>query len=142
VRFVYALSDWLRHRARLRKARVHALGSRAEDIAHRYLRSHGYTILARNFCTRTRSAEVDIVASHGEQIVFVEVKSRTSEEFAVPERAVGAEKQRHIVRAAREYALRAEIPWSRVRFDVIAVVYTEPITVRHLADAFRDINHL
>jgi putative endonuclease len=112
-----------------------ALGRRGEDLAHRYLRSAGLTIVARNYRPGGDS-EVDIVARDGDIVVFVEVKSRTSAEFGSPERAIDKEKQKHIVRAARSYTTRAGIEWNQVRFDTISIVFTDPPSVFHQQDAF------
>ncbi len=115
-----------------------ALGRRGEDLAHRYLRSKGLTILARNYRPSAGDTEVDIVARDGEVVVFVEVKSRTSADFGAPERAIDHEKQKHIVRAARAYATRADIEWNQVRFDTISIVFTKPPSICHQEDAFFD----
>ena len=114
-----------------------ALGRRGEDLAHRYLRSAGFTVIARNY-RPGEDSEVDIVARQGDTIVFVEVKSRTSADFGSPDRAIGAEKQKHIVRAARSYTTRAGIEWSQVRFDTISIVFTDPPSIVHQQDAFFD----
>ncbi len=112
-----------------------ALGRRGEDLAHRYLRSAGFTVVARNYRPGGDS-EVDIVARDGDTVVFVEVKSRTSAEFGSPDRAIDREKQKHIIRAARSYTTRAGIEWSEVRFDTISIVFTDPPSVVHQQDAF------
>jgi putative endonuclease len=112
-----------------------ALGRRGEDFAHRYLRSAGYMVVARNYRPGGDS-EIDIVARRGELLVFVEVKARTSAAFGSPERAIGPEKEKHIVRAAHSYATRAGIDWNRLRFDTISVVFTDPPSVVHQIDAF------
>ncbi len=80
--------------------------------------------------------EADIVARQGETLVFVEVKTRASEDFGSPDRAIGAEKQKNIIRAARAYVTRAGIDWSHVRFDTISVVMTDPPSLTHEKDAF------
>jgi putative endonuclease len=114
-----------------------ALGRRGEDLAHRYLRSAGFTILARNYRAGTDS-EVDIVARDGDITVFVEVKSRRSAEFGSPDRAIDEVKQKHILRAARSYVTRAGLTWSQVRFDTISIVFSEPPSIVHQQDAFFD----
>ncbi len=113
-----------------------ALGRRGEDYAHRYLRRAGFTVLARNYRPGGGEAEVDIVARDGDVVVFVEVKSRKSAEFGMPDRAIDTEKQRNITRAARSYASKAGIPWDKVRFDTISIVFTEPPSIVHHQDAF------
>jgi len=112
-----------------------ALGRRGEDLAHRYLQTAGYAVVARNFKAGADS-EIDIVARKKDLVVFVEVKSRQSAEFGAPERAMNANKQRNIVRGARAYATRGAIDWSQVRFDVISVVFSDPPTILHQQDAF------
>jgi len=134
---LWKLSDSTRHlRQRQKLTPEAALGRRGEDLAHRYLRSKGWTILARNYRPSGAEAEVDIVARDGEIVVFVEVKSRASAEFAAPERAIDAEKQKYISRAARAYAARAGLAWNQVRFDTISVVFTKPPSLMHQQDAF------
>jgi putative endonuclease len=113
-----------------------ALGRRGEDLAHRYLRSAGLCVVARNYRPNDGDSEVDIIARDGETVVFVEVKSRMSADFGSPERAIDSEKQKHIVRAARSYATRAGIPWNQVRFDTISIVFTNPPSIVHQQDAF------
>lgn len=113
-----------------------ALGRRGEDLAHRYLRSKGLRVLSRNYRPGGGEAEVDIVARDGEIVVFVEVKARSSAEYGSPDRAIGLEKQQHIVRAARSFATRAGIGWHQVRFDIISVVFTKPPSIVHHQDAF------
>ncbi len=134
---LWKLSDCARQfRQRQTLSPQAALGKRGEDLAHRYLRSCGYTVVARNYRPAGGEVEADIVARQGEIIVFVEVKSRASGDFGSPDRAVGTDKQKNIARAARAYATRAAIDWSQVRFDIISVVFTDPPSVTHLKDAF------
>ncbi len=67
-------------------------GKKGEDIAVAYLKSNGYRIVERNY--KCLFGEIDIVAKDGNTVVFVEVKSRKSEEFGDPQVAVGLEKQK------------------------------------------------
>lgn len=134
---LWKLSDAARQfRQRQTLSPAAALGRRGEDLAHRYLRSAGFTILARNYRPGGGDAEVDIVARDKNVIVFVEVKSRSSADFGTPDRAIDTEKQKHIVRAARTYATRAGIEWSEVRFDTVSIVFTSPPSIIHQQDAF------
>ena len=131
------LGDRTRDRARRkRETPTFASGRRGEDLAHRYLQSHGYLIVARNFRTRTGSAEVDIVARKADAVVFVEVKSRESAEFGPPDRGIDREKQFRIMKAAAEYLRRADIPDERARFDIINVILGGEISLEHIQDAF------
>ena len=124
---ILEFSDWLRHVARKRRwTSTLALGRRGEDLAHRYLRAQGFTIVARNYRLASGDAEADLIAWEGETLVFVEVKTRESANFGPPERAIGEDKHRHLMRIAREYTRKTRTPWSRVRFDVVSVVLASP----------------
>ena len=76
-------------------------GKKGEDIAAARLRKEGYRIIERNY--RCIYGEIDIIAMHSGDIVFVEVKSRKSDEFGSPEEAVGITKQRKISKVALNY---------------------------------------
>lgn len=117
-----------------------AAGRRGEDLAHRFLRRHGFTIVARNYRLASGDAEVDLIAWERETLVFVEVKSRASTEFGPPERAIGDEKRRHLLRVARTYIRKTEVPWERVRFDVVTVVLTRPPEIQLIRSAFVDVH--
>ena len=86
ISLLYRAADALRRRS---IAKDH--GRVGEDLAHRYLRAHGCTIVARNYRPRSGGGEIDLVAWHGGKLLFVEVKTRASEEFGTPDRAVDVE---------------------------------------------------
>ena len=113
-------------------------GRVGEDYAHRYLRSRGCTVVARNYRPPSGAGEIDLVAWHGETLAFVEVKTRATAEFGEPESAVDAEKRAKIQRAARDYARRAGVEWSRTRFDIVSIVLggRRP-RIEWMRDAFR-----
>ncbi|HLK65768.1 MAG TPA: YraN family protein [Bryobacteraceae bacterium] len=119
-----------------RRARGIDHGRMGEDLAHRYLRDHGCTVVARNYRTRSGSGEIDLVAWHGETLVFIEVKTRSTTEFGTPESAVDAEKQKHLYRAATDYARRANIDWSRTRFDIVSIVLGKRVRIEWIREAF------
>jgi putative endonuclease len=132
---LYKLADLLRHHGRKRQmTEDHALGRRGEDIAQRFLQRAGIVIADRNYRMASGGGEIDLIGWEADTLVFVEVKSRTSEEYGAPDRAIGAQKQSSLIRAAREYARHAEVPWTKVRFDVVNVVFTTPMTVTHFRD--------
>ena len=106
-------------------------------MAHRYLRKLGYTIVARNYALASGEAEADLIAWHNDNLIFVEVKSRTTDEFGPPDRAVSSEKQNHLRRVAREYIRKADIAPELVRFDVVSIVFGKPTDIQLLPDAFR-----
>jgi putative endonuclease len=143
IGWLYRLCDTARHRARLRRWNAEqATGRRGEDLAHRYLERRGFTIVARNYRPPSGAGEIDLVAWHSGTLVFVEVKSRTTDDFGSPLRNVDQEKRTALLRAARHYARRAGVPWERVRFDLLSVVFSEPPAMTHFPDAFAPIQTL
>ena len=134
---LYEFADVLRHHGRKRDlSRDIATGRRGEDIAHRYLQRAGIIIVARNYRMASGAGEVDLIGWEDETLVFVEVKSRQTEEYGAPDRAIGQQKEFSLLRAAREYARHAEVPWEKVRFDVVNIVFTKPPSVMHFRDVF------
>jgi putative endonuclease len=128
---LYRAADRLRQR---RYAENH--GRIGEDLAHRFLRARGCTVVARNYRTLSGSGEIDLVAWDGGKLAFIEVKTRGSEEFGPPESAVDAEKRGRLQRAARDYLRRADIPWRDARFDIVSIVLENPPRIEWLRDAF------
>ncbi len=94
-------------------------GKKGEDIAAARLRKEGYRIIERNY--RCIYGEIDIIAMHSGDIVFVEVKSRKSDEFGSPEEAVGITKQRKISKVALNYLQEKGLADHNARFDVVAI---------------------
>ena len=113
------------------------MGRRAEDLAHRFLRRNGYTIVARNYRTPSGDGEADLIAWDKDALVIVEVKSRASEDFGPPERAIDEVKRLHLVRVARRYARQSETPWERVRFDSVTVVFENPPKIKLYREVVR-----
>lgn len=137
ISFLYRWADRLRHGMRQRTGRLaSASGAHGEDLAHRFLRRRKYTVVARNYRPQSGPGEIDLIAWDGPTLVFIEVKTRASAQFGDPDRAVTVEKQLHVQRAARDYARRADVDWSRVRFDVLTVLSTSPLKLELVRDAF------
>jgi len=122
---------------RLRHARLKNTGRRGEDLAHRFLKRQGFTIVARNYRLSSGDAEADLIAWDHETLVIIEVKSRETSEYGPPERAIGEDKRRHIIRVARAYARKIDLPWERVRFDVVTVILRDPPEIHLYRDALR-----
>ncbi len=132
---LYQFADLLRHRARQRHMTAdHLLGRRGEDIAHRFLQRAGIVVVDRNYRMASGAGEVDLIGWEGDRLVFVEVKSRRTDEYGSPDRAIGLAKQSSLIRAAREYARHANVAWDKVRFDVVNIVFRTPPEVTHLRD--------
>lgn len=115
------------------------IGRLGEKIAGLAMERAGYKILWRNYKTN-HDGEADIVARHGDFLVFAEVKARTSVKFGRPSDAVTPAKQHLILRAAKDWLARLPDDNVPVRMDVIEVLLTDgaPPEVTILADAFGD----
>ena len=115
-----------------------SVGAYGETLAVRYLQKIGYRIVATNFTApigygtsgRAVTGEIDIIAYDERQspfaLTFVEVKTRTSAEFARPESAVDLQKQRHIIKTARIFRRLLRLEGVTYRYDVISIVLSEP----------------
>ncbi|MEO7167427.1 MAG: YraN family protein [Chthoniobacterales bacterium] len=114
------------------------LGTRGEKLAARHLRRHGFKILYRNFRGR-QGGEIDLVCRDRDVLVFVEVKTRTSEDFGRPLEAVNRQKQRRISFGAFAWLRLLGNPDVLFRFDVVEVVIAEGAAPRMelLRDAFQ-----
>ena len=115
--------DWLVNL--LRRAwtiRTQRFGDRGERAAAKFLRRLGMKIIERQH--RSRLGEIDLVALDGGQVVFVEVKTRTSDVAGRPDEAVTHAKQKKLTRLALAYLKRRDWLGKRsARFDVVAVTW-------------------
>lgn len=96
-------------------------GIEGEDRAAAFLAARGYHILARNY--RTPLGEIDIVATEGDTVCFVEVKARGSDALGTPAEAVSGLKQRRLSRAAVAFLKTRKLLGTPARFDVVAILY-------------------
>lgn len=110
-------------------------GAQGEQLAADYLQEHGLVVLARNY--RYDRAEVDLVCRDGEELVFVEVKSRRSAQYGDPEEAVTELKQEQLRKAAEGYCQEFQLDDKFYRFDIVAILQRgEMLILRHIKDAF------
>jgi putative endonuclease len=96
-------------------------GALGEKLACRYLKRNGYKILLRNFRGRS-GGEIDVVCRDKDTLVFVEVKTRSGEDFGRPVEAIDREKRRRISRGALAWLRMLDNPDILFRFDVVEVV--------------------
>ncbi|MBU4360921.1 YraN family protein [Candidatus Parcubacteria bacterium] len=112
------------------------LGAQGEDLAVMFLLQKNYLILERNYYIQ--SGEIDIIAQDKEadDIVFVEVKARTNNEYGSPEDAVDEAKRHFLERAAERYLAKKLYPaFQDYRFDLVAVelnMLTRMANIRHV----------
>ena len=115
-----------------------AVGNRGESLAAKYLEEKGYKILERNF--RSGRNEIDIVAEDGDSIVFVEVKTTSSdraEKMRLPCTAVDKNKKQRIIECARDYIMKHRVSTDGYRFDVIEVYLNRDTPeINHIENAF------
>lgn len=110
-------------------------GNEGEQIAVYFLQQNGYTILEQNY--RYQRAEVDVICKKDDIVIFVEVKTRTSNQFGEPEQSVTVAKQNHLARAADEYIYKTNHE-GEMRFDIISIKLSKQDVseILHLEDAF------
>lgn len=116
-----------------RKKRVNSRGVMGEDLAVKYLETHGYRVLDRNYTTP--AGEVDIFVTDEKTLIAVEVKSRLSLEYGTPAEAVGHQKIKKISQVTAQYIKQFRLFGVPVRFDVVEV-YLQDKTVNHIVNAF------
>lgn len=113
------------------------LGLEGEERAVEYLKDKGYEIVCRNY--RYGKGEIDIIAHDGDELVFIEVKTRSNEAFGHPVYALTQSKQKQIIRIAKSYLHERDITDKIVRFDVITIEHEGGREVlEHIKDAFME----
>ena len=107
------------------------LGRAGELKAAEFLKKKGFKILKTNY--KTYCGEIDIIAEDGEYTVFIEVKTRTNDDYGVPSEAVDQSKREKYYRVASEFLQRNKKMDTPCRFDVIEI---ENGQINHIIDAF------
>ena len=113
------------------------VGKIGEALAIEHFKARGYEIRAQNY--RTRSGEIDLIVQRGKRVVFVEVKTRRSSKFGIPQAAVTPTKQRQISKIALSYLQKHKLLDVPCQFDVVAIVLSwnfELIKLQHIENAF------
>jgi putative endonuclease len=131
--FFGRIRDWWHGPEMPQHLRYGILGERA---ARKHLRRLGLKFLVGNF--RSERGEIDLVCRDKDCLVFVEVKTRSSEEWMRPAAAVDAERRRRLTRAGLDYLRLLRNPKVKVRFDIVEVLLSEGAVreVRHLPNSF------
>jgi putative endonuclease len=116
------------------------LGQRGEAAAASFLKRLGYKIVARG--QRSGLGEIDLVAVEGRTVVFVEVKTRVSQDAGNPAEAVGRDKERRLTRLALGYLKRHDLLEHPARFDIVAVTWPagqRRPRIEHVKNAFEAV---
>ena len=113
----------------------YAAGMQGQEAAEAFLAQKGMRILTRNY--RIRTGEIDIIASDGTYLVFIEVKTRKSKNYGPGRESVTPHKQSRIIRTAMHYITRYNQHNRDMRFDVVEVTAgREGIHIAHIENAF------
>jgi len=125
---------WLKGKSEPRHLRI---GRSGEEFARRHLERAGLRFLAANY--RHGRGEIDLVFRDGPTLVFIEVKSRSSEDWVRPAAAVNRDKQRILSDTALAYLEELGRPRVPFRFDIVEVLFGGDALreVRHIPDAFQ-----
>jgi putative endonuclease len=124
VRYIADLSNRWRSRSSSSPPPHLRLGKRGENLACQFLRKNGYKILYRNFRGRT-GGEIDVVCRNRDTLVFVEVKTRTGEDFGRPFEAIDRDQRKRISRGGLAWLRLLGDPDILFRFDVVEVIIAE-----------------
>lgn len=119
----------------------HETGKQGEKAATEYLKQKGYQILETNYyCKR---GEIDIIALDKQELVFIEVKTRTTNQYGSPAESVTKQKQKHIYKTAEYYLYKRNLEQEQIRIDVIEVFfYGELHKIYHIPRAILDQKNL
>ena len=135
-----AVAEWLPER----RPSDDSLGNRGERKAERYLKKKGLRIVERGY--RNHIGEIDLVAvdqkSRPRTIVFVEVKTRQSDQKGQPADAVDDRKQRQISHTALVYLKENDLLECRYRFDIVGLIWPDEQSapeISHLVNAFEPV---
>ncbi|MCK5732926.1 MAG: ribonuclease HII [Candidatus Latescibacteria bacterium] len=126
-----------RRQVEMTSGRRKRIGGAGEALAARFLEEKGYRILERNW--RDASGELDLIAQHGETLVFAEVKTGKAAAFGPPEMWVTEAKQRQVVKVAKAYLSAQNIEEADIRFDVVGIeIVGKARRIEHIENAFRE----
>ena len=114
------------------------LGIIGEELASHFLASNGYKILIKNYVSAL--GEIDLIAKESGALIFIEIKTRSSDEMGSPAESVTFNKRKQITKCARYYLKRYGMEDTPCRFDVVSVLIprdTEPV-IEIIKDAFQE----
>jgi len=122
-------------------SKTQEIGQIGEELALQYLEKSDYEILEKNW--RYRKAEIDLICRKDSVLIFVEVKTRTSDFFGQPEEFISRRKEELMFAAANEYMDKIDHDWE-IRFDCISVLLRKDRSLKkfdHLEDIFFPGSH-
>lgn len=113
------------------------LGKDSEQLARKFLERQGYRLVQRNF--QSKLGEIDLIMRKGQELVFVEVRSKSNQDYGQPAETVDKNKQEKIRKTAQLYLYQhQEMKQCYCRFDVVGVAWQNGLAqIEWLADAFQ-----
>lgn len=112
----------------------HNIGKKGEDTAEKYLIKNGYEIIERNFSCR--QGEIDIIAKDKDEVIFIEVKTRTNTEYGRPIDSITYFKQNHILKSIKYYLYLNKLENEYIRIDVIEIFFkNNKFYINHIKNA-------
>lgn len=129
-------SSWLRKKLKLDEAEHLRRGRLGERAAKRHLKSAGLKFLTANF--KGKHGEIDLIFRDADCLVFVEVKTRSSEAWTRPAAAVNTAKKLRIISTSKAYLKQLANRNVKYRYDIVEVLWGDdgPSEIRHLTNAF------
>lgn len=105
------------------------IGKIGEEFARKYLKDKGYQVLEQN--CRTRYSEIDLICQKDNELVFVEVRTKTNERFGLPEESLNKKKINKLIRSANAYVVKKRWP-GPCRIDAVCVVLVQDGTANRI----------
>ncbi|HBK35201.1 TPA: YraN family protein [Candidatus Uhrbacteria bacterium] len=101
-------------------------GNKGESLAASFLKEKGMRILTHQY--RSPVGEIDLICLDGEELVFVEVKTRSSQVYGFPEESITPKKIQHLLHVAQHYLQQTSVKQLSWRIDVIAISYSKELS--------------
>lgn len=113
------------------------IGRLGENIAKKYLQDNGYRIIDQNY--KTHYAEIDLIANYKEVLVFIEVRTKTGEQFGSPEESINRNKMHKLIKNAEAYVVRKNYN-KQYRIDAVCIVLDKKKEIKRI-DHYKNINY-
>lgn len=112
------------------------MGQKGEKLAEKYLRRKGYRLRTRKY--HCAYGEIDLIAQHRDTVVFVAVRTQSSDRYGSSYDALTSRKKQHIKRTAKDYLYKYHLTDRPYRYDFVQIILngTDPPVIEHIEDAF------
>ena len=117
-------------------------GKLGENIAFNYLANKGYDILEKNFSCKFGEIDIIMQSKNNDDVIFVEVKTRTQTYYGNPIDSITKNKLRHLYQAANYFLTKHHLENSSIRFDVVEILQNKLINNKHLTAKIRHLEDI